>query len=751
MASILPFEQDSGGARRKVSPEILIGRLERAAVRYLRPLLAEMLDQADDAFFSMADKAGSNQQQNLYFEAMRDVRRVREDVERVFIQRLGDTFHAFSRDDGGDAGADPAAFSSDELQLIDDDAMEESVALGNVANKVRNRHGQEVEALHQRLEHLHRGGRLTEWQDPLSPTAIAEAFGEAARVLEGDLQVRLVLFKLFDRHVAGNLLPLYEVANRLLAEAGILPRLRHEVVRPSGEAPATTPDHEPQPAPAAPSGRSQDPESELLSTLHQILGRTGPALGGAGAPATGAGGAAAGGASAAVVGALTGLQQRVPTGTGEVVAMSGARLREQVPDVRSMGPVDDALIDVVAMLFELLLAEDGLPDAAKAQVARLQIPVLKVALLDKTFFGRKGHPARRLLDALIRVGMGGDEQAGADDPALAVVNGAVERVLAEFETDIALFEELADEVEAFLAEEAHREAEAQEAARREAAEREARERAREQAVAAAEELLADGAPEAVARVVGGPWLEVLARARLADDTAAWESAIAFVERLLWSVRPKEKASERRELAIAIPELLATLRQGLAEVSVDRERIDALVAGLEPLHLERFNPVRPDDGAGAADIADAVEAQIASLTELEEIFSEPLVEAGAEPAEGAIPELSLDDVVVLGGRRRQRGPEDEYLEAARGVRVGDWLRVSDAHGNGRRLKVAWKSDLLEEVVLTNWRRQTEEKTLHGLAADFRRGAVELLPGASPFERALERLVARLKGGEAPAGA
>ena len=747
MASILPFEQETGNGPRRPSPEAVVGKLERAGSQYLQPLLAEMLDQADDALFEMADKAENNRQQTLYFDAMREVRRVRAEMERAFARALEEGFRTFLRDQASGPGASP--LHEEELQLIDQEAMEESVALGNIANKVRNRYGEEVEAVHQRLEHLSRAEVLTPERDPLSPTALVNAFGQAAGALDAELEVRLVLFKLFDRHVAGNLLPLYQAANRILIDAGVLPRLPREWVRPAGGAAGTAPPAgEAAPNPAPPAGTGADPESELLATLHQILGQGGPHLGAAGGPAA-AGTTAVPGA---VLGGLTGLQQQPPPQGGGVAVISPAQVREQLAEAGRMAPMDDALIDVVAMLFEMLLAEEGLPDAAKAQIGRLQIPVLKVGLLDKGFFGRRSHPARRLLDGLIQVGMGADETGPEGTAELALISGTVERVLAEFETEVGLFTELADEVEAFLAGVAEREEEAREAARREAAEREAREQARAEAVAAAEALLAEGVPEPVSRLLGGPWLEVLARARLARDDGAWEAAVAFGERLVWSVRPKPTAEERRKLAVAIPELLGTLRQELAAVGVAGERLDELVGALEPLHLARLDPEQEEvPGAAreaAEEMADAIESQVAALDELEAIFSAPLLE-DAETEEAAVPVLGPDEVVVLGGRRRQEGPEDEYLEAARALQVGDWLRLTADDGRTTRLKVAWKSDLLEEVLLTNWRRHKEERTLHGLAAELRCGVAEVLPGAPAFERTLERLLGRLKGAPQPA--
>ena len=43
----------------------------------------------------------------------------------------------------------------------------------------------------------------------------------------------------------------------------------------------------------------------------------------------------------------------------------------------------------------------------EALLGRLQIPTLKVALLDKSFFSSKSHPARRLLDDVAHLELNG--------------------------------------------------------------------------------------------------------------------------------------------------------------------------------------------------------------------------------------------------------------------------------------------------------------------------------------------------------
>lgn len=62
---------------------------------------------------------------------------------------------------------------------------------------------------------------------------------------------------------------------------------------------------------------------------------------------------------------------------------------------------DRAKIDIVATLFDHVLADDRLATDVRNTLARLQLPVLRMALADESFFETRTHPTRRLLDRLV--------------------------------------------------------------------------------------------------------------------------------------------------------------------------------------------------------------------------------------------------------------------------------------------------------------------------------------------------------------
>jgi len=108
-------------------------------------------------------------------------------------------------------------------------------------------------------------------------------------------------------------------------------------------------------------------------------------------------------------------------------------------------------IELVAMLFDFIFDTKDLPDGMKALLARLQIPVLKAAMLDGAFFARKSHPSRLLVNALADAGLGWSPAIGADDPLYRKIDHLVHLILDGFTDNLAIFDEAREELQQFLA------------------------------------------------------------------------------------------------------------------------------------------------------------------------------------------------------------------------------------------------------------------------------------------------------------
>ena len=126
-------------------------------------------------------------------------------------------------------------------------------------------------------------------------------------------------------------------------------------------------------------------------------------------------------------------------GSGEQNAVVPLNL---IPHIRAAvetqisNDTDRITMDVIALLFDYVFRDASIPDDMRSLFGRLQVPVVKAALLDRTFFSDKGHPARRLLDHLADASVGATHDDAYRDAFRTLATDVVETICRDFEIDV---------------------------------------------------------------------------------------------------------------------------------------------------------------------------------------------------------------------------------------------------------------------------------------------------------------------------
>jgi len=474
------------------------------------------------------------------------------------------------------------------------------------------------------------------------------------------------------------------------------------------------------------------PHADVLAALAELLGV--PAPSGAAPPA-------ASSVPPSFVTELTRMHReaRAPAAAGEEAFANVVKRIKAAPQSATLGTVDAMTIDIVAMLFDSIFEDRHLPDAAKALLARLQIPTLKVALLDRTFFSSRSHPARRLLDLVAEAAMGLPAAASGEEPALKLIAEVVERVVRDFETDLALFESLAARVAAFIEEQRRAETQIVERSARVVEEREREEMAR---------LTAEG--EVVRRLAAHAWVPTPVRGMLEDT---WSRALASVHRvegegsplwnallwtmdeLLWSVEPKVNPEDRKRLITMLPGMIRELHDGMDRGGEAAEKRDAFFGELVDCH------------------AQAVKAGLRGLAALPE--SPPPVatsEAAIERAMIPAGDIRVEEIRL----RAPRGPAAVRNVFTRtgiwtNLRRGTWVEFRNTEGAATRARLTWISPNKGVYLFTNPLAATAAVSISpdALAEQMRLGDAHILDDAPLVDRAVDSVLASLRRGEAPA--
>lgn len=751
-AKVVPLNK--GAAQQ--SPTSPVGRLPVALIQVrdkvalqLKQALQVLFDNADDTLFEMADRATSNAEQNAFFEAMRDLRLKRKSIERTFLQKVSESFSSLNQYEIGVAPKLDAV-SFDSLSLVQNDELEETVALDAMVAKVVNRDGIALGHLTARFNTLV-SKKIEDKSNPLGPRPLCEAFLDACRSLGVEIKVKLIILKLFEKYVLTELDQVYAEANQLLVTAGVLPDLRSAPARRQPERSATTGrPAQPQAGETASAGQvSEEGVQEVFGVLQDLLSQV---RGSSVLPRRDYPADAVPVSSLDLMRILSHLQQHLPqqhnddydlrVSLDQLLTRASARTGR----TRVVGQVDDDVINLVSMLFEFILDDRTLPDSLKALIGRMQIPMLKVALLDKTFFSRGSHPARRLLNEIASAALGWVEQDDAQrDSLYHRIEQVVQRLLNDFVDDPAIFSDLLAEFLAYTGDERRR-SELLEQRTRDAEEGRAKaELARRQVEEALNQrLLGRTLPEVVVRLLQEAWSKVMLLSCLKHgvESAEWQSAQQTMDDLIWSVEPHEAPEARARLLELVPGLLKSLREGLASAAFDPFSTSEFFSQLEALHVQAFQRFRKPEPVDV--VADG---GLESPPLLLDLPDEDEVEEEATPAMVAVVE---EIVLVSPGETPVQEPEDcladddEALDFVDNLRVGSWVEFQEDEEHKLRCKLAALIKPTGKYIFVNRTgMKVLEKTRMSLAVEFRRQAIRLLDDALLFDRALESVIGNLR--------
>ncbi|MEO5844092.1 MAG: DUF1631 family protein [Caldimonas sp.] len=119
----------------------------------------------------------------------------------------------------------------------------------------------------------------------------------------------------------------------------------------------------------------------------------------------------------------------------------------------STGKLDHMVIDVVGSLFDQILSDSRVPPQMAREIARLQLPVLRVALSDATFFSTRRHPVRRFINRIASLANAFDDfDIGPGAKFLARVRKLVDEIVEGDFDQIELYAQKVAELERFIAE-----------------------------------------------------------------------------------------------------------------------------------------------------------------------------------------------------------------------------------------------------------------------------------------------------------
>jgi hypothetical protein len=362
------------------------------------------------------------------------------------------------------------------------------------------------------------------------------------------------------------------------------------------------------------------------------------------------------------------------------------RLRESGSELKKIAsnPTEKATIEIVALMFQSILAEERIPPVVRVWFARLQMPVLRVAIAEPAFFGSLQHPARRLIDRMGSCVLGFDVVVAG-----SAMEGEIRRVVQVIEqypeTGQRVFQLVCNEFELFLSKLLSEQG------------RTARVVSIVQQIEQKETMvilytielrnMLNDMPvrDEIREFFFKVWAEVLAIAAMRmgpqhEETLTFKRAAAD---LVWAASAKPNRIDRAKVIADLPQLLQLLRHGMSLLNLSARIQDSYVKAISDILAEAFM-------SKTDSISPELIAQMAKrLNNLEDYLREEDVGELPLDAESLVMMIGIDasdlEVVTDGGGQSNVATHDWALE----LQIGSWFSL-DHNGRVSQVQFAWRS-------------------------------------------------------------
>jgi hypothetical protein len=428
---------------------------------HLKVLINQMVNSADKKLFDLAEKAKSDEEQMKYMDCTRIFQTEKNDISYHFFENLNNSLSLT------ESKVNTTSSDNEELRLVEQDEMEEMVAITTMHAKAMNLFGEEVSHLEARLEYLELMCEKSIDKESLDPKHICEIFQKTIENAEIAIDVKLVFYKLFDQEVCSKLGVMYKTINQIFIDNDVLPEIilnttKQEEIEEDEDKVSTQVASYYDPAKKVAtdfiprsnkdfshivnefmsgemtiSGEElQLPESFLRTPTQQdIEGKNCYQR-------------------KEVLKALSTLQRKITSSQKAPESLTPEQIKQElIADIskehggiidKQVNLLDERSMDFVGMMFSAIATDDTVSDIMTNLIYQLQIPVMKVAMIDRSLFETETHPARATVDLLTSAGMGINLK---EDRIYNELEEIVDHILEKFDIDIVTFEKAVDDLE----------------------------------------------------------------------------------------------------------------------------------------------------------------------------------------------------------------------------------------------------------------------------------------------------------------
>ncbi len=425
-------------------------------------LMNQMLTAADRKLNDKAEQGSSK-----FIDCTQVFRTERNDISHNFFMTLNKSL-AISQIDSSDS-------EDGEATLVDQDEMDEMVAITTMHSKAMSIYGEEVHHLEARLEYLEIICEEIFDKEALDPKHICEVFQKTIENLDLAIEVKLIFYKLFDQEVCSKLGVMYKTLNQIFIDKNIMPEIiltttknievEHIEDKVSSRVAAYYDAEESIQTDFIPRTKEdisrivnefmsgdmtitgdeiELPESFLRTPTQQDLDGKNCYE------------------RKEVLRALSNLQRKLTSLHNKSENLTSRQIKQELlNDIsqahdgvldKQVNLLDERSMDFVGLMFDAIDKDATVSDIMTNLIKRLLIPVMKVAMTDSRIFDQEEHPARVTVDLLTTAGKGINTE---DDRLYNDLVVVVDNILNLFDIDLSVFKKAVNQINDIIHKEKH--------------------------------------------------------------------------------------------------------------------------------------------------------------------------------------------------------------------------------------------------------------------------------------------------------
>jgi hypothetical protein len=756
-----PNESAAEGGRKRYD---LLEDCRELVMTRLNKLVNDALSSMGEELTTVALSTSKREEQQALLEAVSIVKQHKAEIEQRFQRSFTDIFEKrlFNNRPGSEENVDA---NPTELMLVDDDVIRDKIAIDKLVHRAKSKlDPDEVLGVRARLAALLEREWFDESKHPAAPEAIFEALKSAINHITTQASVKAALLDAFEPHITANLNAVYMNVNSRLVSNRILPKIRPRVVgaantrqrsqQNGGDVTDALDKLNPNAGYGQVMGDSVDgfmPQGSIdHATLMGLYQQMSQQLTN-GAPSAkmsaarmlsdpmifGVSDLPVPSAQPMLLEALSNLQ--LGMSSHDALAMTVEDLVSSVmAQAKDKGsPLDQLTVEIVSLVFDYIYADKRVNDVVKQQLLRLQVVAIKAALIDRSFFARRQHPMRKLVDRVSEIGSDPDADLSPDGELFGSVTRIIDRVVSEFVDDLSVFEQSLEALEEAASAEQIRRAENIAELTRDSQAKEELQLALDTSKNDLQQRLVGSHPEFMRTFLLRWWAPVMASCKItlgavgSDLDRQYEAGLRTAEWLIWSVEPKVP-NDVPKLAALLPKLINALIRGLQRAEIPDEERETFFNQLLKKHTEAINnaketPVekKVSGSAGVKDAkADAKQANPVQASTVQMQEDGTLKFSPAKSGNDSAPSTVNSTDVHL--QHFTRGMLFDFKEL---------------DGEFKRVKLSWISPARTLFVFSRYPGDSRALEANEFVGLLDSGRAKLVEDAAPLDRAMDALAMR----------